>query len=254
MHPLSKMGSHPGIITSLLVFGDTLVSTCDEGRMKVWNLKHSSLIGRKHRNKFQTNAINDENDEEGSIVLMELSLGKGIQPTVLMHPDTYLNKVLIGFSDGTLSLWNIRSGKLVHQFKSILPSADEVNSPQLNNNGVTSIEQSPALDVVAVGMNNGMIHLIHLKQDVVLFELNSGKTSVTSLSFRTDNTTSQDNGDESSPTMISGCSDGKLWVWDLKGKKLIGEVGAPLGAHDGKILSASFLPQEPVCLYIDINN
>jgi hypothetical protein len=86
------------------------------------------------------------------------------------------------------------------------------------------------------------VFLLNLKQDIVLFELDSGKSAVTSLSFRTDN----GGGDNPCPVLASGCADGKIWIWDLAGKKLVGEVAAPLGAHEGRILSASFLPQEPV--------
>jgi U3 small nucleolar RNA-associated protein 21 len=234
MHPLAPIGSHPGTIVSLLVLGDTLVSVCEEGRMKCWDLKHGSLLGRKHRQ----NKVVEGSD---GILLMELSLGKGLRPTALMHPDTYLNKVVVGFSDGSLSLWNIRSGKLVHQFKGV--------NPELDIGSVTAIEQSPALDVVAVGMQDGTVFLLNLKQDIVLFELDSGKSAVTSLSFRTDN----GGGDNSCPVLASGCADGKIWIWDLAGKKLIGEVAAPLGAHEGRILSASFLPQEPVsAVYVQV--
>jgi U3 small nucleolar RNA-associated protein 21 len=37
-------------------------------------------------------------------------------PTCLCHPDTYLNKVVVGGADGSLQLWNFGSGQLVHTF------------------------------------------------------------------------------------------------------------------------------------------
>ena len=42
------------------------------------------------------------------------------QATSWIHPHTYLNKLLIGFDDGSLLLVNVNSKKLVHQFKSLV--------------------------------------------------------------------------------------------------------------------------------------
>lgn len=37
-------------------------------------------------------------------------------PTCMCHPDTYLNKVVVGGADGSLQLWNFVTGQLVHTF------------------------------------------------------------------------------------------------------------------------------------------
>ena len=74
-----------------------------------------------------------------------------------MHPDTYLNKVwaightfsatytdicyikvVIASEEGTMQLWNIKTGKLVYQFKGW-------GAP------IKCVVQSPALDVVGIG-------------------------------------------------------------------------------------------------------
>lgn len=46
---------------------------------------------------------------------MDVGAG-GAPPTCLCHPDTYLNKVLLGCPDGRLELWNFASGQRVHAF------------------------------------------------------------------------------------------------------------------------------------------
>mmetsp|Transcript_46017 Transcript_46017/g.59119 ORF Transcript_46017/g.59119 Transcript_46017/m.59119 type:complete len:1225 (+) Transcript_46017:40-3714(+) len=240
MHLLAPIGSHLGSIISLLVLGNTLISLCDQGYLKSWDLKHNSLIDRKHR-QMNGDLISQENSN-----LIEMTLEEGLNggsPTVMIHPDTYVNKVLIGSSDGSLSLWNIRSGKHLYSFKSI--------QTLKNKSGVsiTSMEQSPALDVVAVGMQDGSVYLLNLKQDIVLFDLDTGKAAVTALSFRTDT-----GGENPCPTLSTGCADGRIWIWDLEARKLLGEVNSALGAHDGVVLSAAFLPQEPVLLTLGSDN
>lgn len=73
--------------------------------------------------------------------LFEMSLHDRV--VCAIHPHTYLNKVLLGFEDGTMQLWNVKSKELVYNFKGW-------SSP------IRSMQQSPALDVVAVGLHDGM--------------------------------------------------------------------------------------------------
>lgn len=44
----------------------------------------------------------------------------GFEVTAMLHPSTYLNKILLGARDGTLQLWNIRTqyvGAVAHTLK-----------------------------------------------------------------------------------------------------------------------------------------
>jgi U3 small nucleolar RNA-associated protein 21 len=38
-------------------------------------------------------------------------------PTCLAHPNTYLNKVVLGGADGSMQLWNFVTGQHVFSFK-----------------------------------------------------------------------------------------------------------------------------------------
>ena len=60
----------------------------------------------------------------------------------MAHPDTYLNKVVIGSASGHLQLWNFASGKKLFDF----PIADCK---------VCCVVPSPALDVVGLGLSDG---------------------------------------------------------------------------------------------------
>jgi U3 small nucleolar RNA-associated protein 21 len=73
-------------------------------------------------------------------VVMEL--GEGFTPTCMAHPDTYLNKVVVGGADGRMQLWNFSKGRLLFQYK--VADCD-----------VKCIVSSPALDVVGIGLADG---------------------------------------------------------------------------------------------------
>lgn len=45
----------------------------------------------------------------------EMRLESGFEPTCIAHPDTYLNKVLVGSRDGRMQLWNFASAKMVYE-------------------------------------------------------------------------------------------------------------------------------------------
>lgn len=86
----------------LLCLGDMLVSLCDQGRLKAWELKRR----RSDRGIWRSDDLSDE-------ATCETSLEGGFVPSALAHPPTYLNKVVVGSENGSLQLWNVRSGRLV---------------------------------------------------------------------------------------------------------------------------------------------
>jgi U3 small nucleolar RNA-associated protein 21 len=45
-----------------------------------------------------------------------MELGAGFTPTCLAHPDTYLNKVVVGSQEGPLQLWNFMTSTKLYQF------------------------------------------------------------------------------------------------------------------------------------------
>ena len=73
----------------------------------------------------------------------EVRTPEGFAPTCMAHPDTYLNKVVIGGIGGSLLLYNFLSGALLYTFKDVNASA------------VQCIVGSPALDVVGIGFADG---------------------------------------------------------------------------------------------------
>eukprot|EP00955_Chlamydomonas_euryale_P032597 343037-Chlamydomonas_euryale.AAC.1 len=76
----------------------------------------------------------------------------------MVHPDTYLNKVLVGGDAGQLQLWNFSSGARVHTFAGWPGAAG----------GVRCLASSPALDVVGVGLGDGRAVLHDVRKDEVV--------------------------------------------------------------------------------------
>lgn len=89
--------------------GNTLVSLCDEGRLKAWNLKHRTDAGAGSKQKQQKGHGGGES--EGGTATCDAALEGGFVPTALAHPPTYLNKVLVGSESGAMQLWNVRTGR-----------------------------------------------------------------------------------------------------------------------------------------------
>ena len=92
--------------------------------------------------------------------------------TSAVHPSTYLNKILLGSAQGELQLWNIRTNKLVYTFKGW-------------GSSVQNLTQSPAVDVVGVGLGSGGVVMHNLKYDETVMRFHQEWGPVTSMSFRT---------------------------------------------------------------------
>lgn len=221
----------------------------------------------------------DNNDHRGEVILV-LATRSGLQiknrialsalpafaPTFGIHPSTYVNKVVVSGVDSSsgkaqMALLNIRSGKVVHDFKCLrkCTQPDEV---------VTVMEQSPAVDTVAVGTSRGQVHLINLRHDVKLFTLNhtrrtkggSVPVKVTALSFRTDAGALR----QGIAPLAVGREDGDVSVWDLTprdddddedvfGKRNPASAQRTLlttleQLHPGGVSHLTYLPNEPLLL------
>ena len=94
------------------------------------------------------------------------------QITCMLHPVSYLNKILLASKQGTMQLWNMKTSKMVYTYKSF-------------NSGVTCLRQAPAIDVCGVGLEDGRIVLHNLKFDETVMSFMQEWGPVKSLTFRT---------------------------------------------------------------------
>ena len=92
--------------------------------------------------------------------------------TCALHPATYLNKLLLGSSQGELQLWNLRTSTLIYTFKGW-------------GSKVESLAQSQAVDVAGVGLENGNVILHNLRLDETIMKFYQDWGPVISISFRT---------------------------------------------------------------------
>lgn len=97
----------------MLCLGDVLVSLCDEGHLKTWDVKKRRKKEREGEGEEEQGreGPGGESEEEGDGALCHAALEAGFVPTALAHPPTYLNKVVVGSEAGALQLWNVRTGR-----------------------------------------------------------------------------------------------------------------------------------------------
>uniref|UniRef100_A0A183BPF7 WD_REPEATS_REGION domain-containing protein n=1 Tax=Globodera pallida TaxID=36090 RepID=A0A183BPF7_GLOPA len=115
-------------------------------------------------------------DSANSIHLFDVRSG---QPLVRLDSTASFDItaiILVGAADGRMRLWNLCSGRLVHEF----PVCDTFNA------SITVLEQSPAVDVIGVGLTDGRILLRNIKFDKLICSFRHGCAQITALAFRTD--------------------------------------------------------------------
>ncbi|XP_033195290.1 WD repeat-containing protein 36 [Bombus vancouverensis nearcticus] len=195
---------HNYTVHILLPFGPNLISIDENNNVKLWDIRTEELITELDFSKNHFNI------------------------TTIIHPNTYINKILFGSEQGQLQLWNLRVVKLIYTFKGW-------NTP------VTALEQAPAIDVAAIGLRNGRIILHNLKLDETLFELVQDWGCVISISFRTDE----------HPIMATGSLDGHIVFWNLEQRKVESQL---LKAHSKGVTGLKYLPNEPLLVTSSSDN
>ncbi|KFP65393.1 WD repeat-containing protein 36, partial [Cariama cristata] len=189
---------HKARIHLLQPFGDHVISVDVDNVLIVWNI---------------------QSEEE----YLQVDFDKTtFAVSALLHPSTYLNKILLGSEQGSLQLWNIRSNKLLYSFPGW-------------HLAVTTLEQAPAVDVVAVGLVSGHIIVHNIKFDETLMKFQQDWGPITAISFRTDG----------HPVMAAGSPVGHIALWDLEEKKLMCQMQ---DAHSTAIAGMSFVPGEPLLI------
>ncbi|KAJ3134339.1 WD repeat-containing protein 36 [Geranomyces variabilis] len=186
----------PCMISSLLVFGDLLLALCSDNVIRMWD--HSS--GEYYN---------------------EITFPDTFRVTAVVHPSTYVNKILLASQQGSMQLWNIRTLRLLHEFASL-------GSP------ITFMTQAPAVDVIAIGLLDGSIVLHNVRADVEIMRLRQ-EGKVTAISFRTDE----------KPHMVTASISGDLAIWDLSKQQVLNVVK---GAHNAPIHTAHYYAGQPILI------
>ncbi|KZT61545.1 Utp21-domain-containing protein [Calocera cornea HHB12733] len=152
--------------------------------------------------------------------------------THLFHPATYLNKVLVGSSQGSLQLWNIRTRTLLFTFAATRFSQAAAATPA----AVTCMVQSPAVDVIAVGFASGQAVIYNIRSDEAIMKLSMASGSIRAMAFRTDG----------EPILATASSTGQIATWDLSKSARL--VHLSRTAHGAGVTSLYFVPGQPLLL------
>ncbi|KAK4424941.1 WD repeat-containing protein 36 [Sesamum alatum] len=207
-HLVATWKSHNAKVNQLLLLSERIISTDVKGNIFIWAFK----------------GVTENLSPVGHI-----SLENKFTPTCIMHPDTYLEQVLLGSQEGSLQLWDISTLKKVNEFKGW-------------NAAICCCVSSPALDVVAVGCSDGKIHVHNILRDIEIVSFtHSTKDPVTALSFSTDG----------QPLLASGGSSGVITIWNLETKRFHSVIKE---AHDCSIVSLHFFAREPVLMSSSADN
>ncbi|KAE9416684.1 hypothetical protein Angca_009941 [Angiostrongylus cantonensis] len=160
--------------------------------------------------------------------ILNMEGSKSFQITAVVHPSTYLYKVVVGSSIGTLRLINFRTGRIIHEFAKGFDAA------------VTVLEQSPAVDVLAIGLSNGQIFLHNVRVDETICKFRHEK-AISAVGFRNDG----------KPYMTSADVGGDIVVWDLEKRQLIGKV---VNVHHAAVTKLYFMLGEPIMVSASADN
>lgn len=214
-----------------------------DGKIQIWSKGTTSLIidFQCHNSPVRflsvigpiIVSVDDENilkvsQQDGSLYLEWKFSPEFFQITALMHPPTYLNKVLVGSKQGKMQLLNIKTSKVIYEFSGW-------------DSGVSVIEEAPALDIVAIGLDDGRIIIHNIKFDESVLKLQQETGKVTALCFRSDN----------NARLLSGCVSGSISVWDLEERCLKSTVKK---AHNCPILSLACASKEPLAFTSSSDN
>ena len=190
--------------------------------------------GDKDGNENEKHAEDDEEDPMDlapTIMILPDSFGGSI--TCIAHPDTYINKVVLGNKRGKLLLLNIVTGRIV---KVLGGTADDLGT---NDSEITFVQNSPALDVIAVGFSDGRCVLYDINKERAIMTL-PHDCKVTCCSFN-----AQGNQDDNDPLIVVCDVNGTVTTWDLEKRR---QRDLNQRAHDSEIISCYFFPGQPLLM------
>ncbi|KAL8279548.1 hypothetical protein RQP46_008110 [Phenoliferia psychrophenolica] len=212
-------------ITSLTLFGTTLVAlSLDGSKMFVWDVPAVVNPASVKEPVASTST--------GATPYATIDFGPDFTAAKIVHPASYLNKVVVGSKEGALAVWNVRTASLIHTFESSALS----NSPS----AITALTQSPAIDVLGVGCANGQCVLFDVRLGEVLGKVRlegEGCGKVAGVAFR---------NDDISQTLAVSSTTGHIALFDLSAKlRLLHLVRA---AHDGAVAGLEWIQGQPLMM------
>jgi len=202
-------------IDQLMLFGDLILALYRDNCIRIWDFTTLEFINT-------------------------LGFSSSFTATQMIHPSTYLNKILVASQQGSMQLWNIRTMTLVYEFS-------QMGSP------ITHLCQAPLVDVIAIGLLDGSIHIHDIKTDQEIMRFKQ-QGKVTALSFRTGTFSfliSHLFSLDGQSIMASANMQGDVTFWDLEQRRLFYILK---GAHDASVHSCAFYPNQPILVTASADN
>ncbi|KAG5458112.1 MAG: WD40-repeat-containing domain protein, partial [Olpidium bornovanus] len=212
------------VVFSLTLFGEHLITLTEDNAMRLWHSANGELYA-------------------------EVEFPDYFTANTIVHPSTYLNKVLVSSREGGMQLWNIRTKGNGIRAALLDPCNSHVHVNRCSKivydfsrfpTAVTSLVQSPVVDVIAVGLLDGSIVLHNIKVDETIMTLHQ-EGRVTAVSFRTDD----------QHVMATANAQGDVALWDLEKRQLRHMIK---GAHDALIPSLHFVQGQPLLITSGADN
>ncbi|GAA5832443.1 hypothetical protein JCM3766R1_003075 [Sporobolomyces carnicolor] len=242
------------ILSELVLFGNTLVALSKERRrMYVWDVPPYANPASKDPLVVAAAARDDDSDDndDGRVTpYAVLEFPTGFTPTKVVHPASYLNKVVVASKEGQLAVWNVRTGACIHTFdlSTILPSSSSSASASAAAaaTAITALAQSPAIDVLGVGFANGSCVLFDVRMGESLGRVRldgDGAGQVSCISFR---------NDDLAQTLAVASTSGHVALFDLNhDMKLLHLVR---NAHEGPVGGIEWVVGQPLFMTSGADN
>ncbi|KIW91549.1 uncharacterized protein Z519_07515 [Cladophialophora bantiana CBS 173.52] len=164
---------------------------------------------------------------------------------------TLLNKVFAGTKHGSVEVYNVSTGRLVHT----------ILAPSARSGAVTALAPAPAVCLLAVAYADGSLNITDIEADEQVLELRQGnnKKPISSITFRTDGMGAGDDGRKEGIMATSSIESGDITLWDLnRGGKVVGMIrGAHETSSSGQgtgVNKVEFLPGQPVLVSSGLDN
>ncbi|OCT51207.1 putative WD repeat-containing protein [Cladophialophora carrionii] len=218
--------THPQEIRQLIVFGSWIIG-CGTESIEVW--KSESY---EHYTSISTGS------------------GGSLAGQVCTLP-TFLNKIFVGTKHGSIEVYNVSTGRLVHT----------ILAPSARSGAVTALVPAPAIGLLAASYADGSLNIIDVEADETVLELrhSNNRKPITSITFRTDGMGAGEDGRKGGIMATSSIESGDITLWDLnRGGKVVGVVR---GAHETSSLGQGtgvskieFLAGQPVLVSSGLDN
>ncbi|KAH9824151.1 Utp21 specific WD40 associated putative domain-containing protein [Melampsora americana] len=179
----------------------------------------------------------------------ELHLTIELPPTfgaasTLIHPATYVNKIVVASEQGGLAIYNVQLGALIHMFQPTLFSRPTKSRSKGVNVPITYMAQGPAVDILAVGFADGWCSLVDIRfgEEILAVKMGSDSPddpneSITGIAFRSDS---------DCQLLVTSSSQGHLAIWNMNQSGQLLHILRE--AHDSAVSGVQFLPGQPIMM------